>query len=377
LRFHEGGLSIQQGLILEGLEKIKATPMGGQMVLLQSEVTGEISRVAESHKAWWEAHFIEVKAWTTNLVASRRSVWLKIFGLALHVWEEETFKKVVAEFGFFLNFDESTITRQIFDVARIKVCIYNMGWISEQLLITVMGVEYALSVVEDVVVEAHTTVEVVTKEEDGFSDGQGGFDDEEVVATEIGVLSVDDDKVSPSKVNPTLLGLEVSTARLSLTNGEMGQKEGLGVHLFGDRDGDTTKEEDFLNLPIEVAHVEEGEDDSGRGQTDGGLVGSGAFNVPLPEVARAHENLEVQHSALPAGSFGLEENRPDSSNIHIYQKRFWVNGPVLSLVRPAQETSVGLKTDVVPLINISSTAVCLEGGQKVNKHYYFRSVVTL
>jgi len=50
LRHHGGGTFLQQGLILKGLNNIKVTPMGGEMMLLQSDVKGEITRAAVNHK---------------------------------------------------------------------------------------------------------------------------------------------------------------------------------------------------------------------------------------------------------------------------------------------------------------------------------------
>lgn len=112
---------VQGELCMEGLEKIKAIPMGGNLVLLHSDVAGEISRASVNHIAWWEAQFKSVKEWRLNMVARQRTVWLKIFGIPLCVWEEETFKGLGSLFGVFLDFDEATISRRRFDWARIKV----------------------------------------------------------------------------------------------------------------------------------------------------------------------------------------------------------------------------------------------------------------
>lgn len=108
------GLSIQQSMIMEGLDKIKVTPMDGRMVLLQSEIPGEVMRAAGTHKEWWEAHFKEMKVWSPNLVAKGRIVWIKILGIPLHVWEEKTFKQLGNQYEEFLDFDEVTISRGCF-----------------------------------------------------------------------------------------------------------------------------------------------------------------------------------------------------------------------------------------------------------------------
>jgi len=148
LRNHGRGDSIQNSMRMEGIYKIKVTSLRGLMVLLQSDVVGEILRAAGNHSLWWNAQFKELKPWTLNKVPSRRVVWLKIYGLPIHVWEEESFKLIRAQFGIFMDFDEETVSRKRLDVARIKVFPDKMGWINDQLVIKVVGEVYVLTVVE-------------------------------------------------------------------------------------------------------------------------------------------------------------------------------------------------------------------------------------
>jgi len=59
---------------MEGLDKIAVWPMRGGMVLLKSDVQGEIVRASENHSQWWAAHFKELKVWSPNLVAKTRTL---------------------------------------------------------------------------------------------------------------------------------------------------------------------------------------------------------------------------------------------------------------------------------------------------------------
>jgi len=168
-----------------------------------------------------------VKVWAPNLVAKGRLVWVKIFGLPIHVWDEESFMKVGSLFGVFLDYDEATNTRQRLDFARVKVCTDRLGWISEQIHIKVMGADYCLFVVEDAGVEVSTPATEDRAGDGRSSDGSGGSGDEEVVGTEMGVHSDEEDDVSPAEVNLANLGIEVVSPRLSPTNEQMRQEEGL------------------------------------------------------------------------------------------------------------------------------------------------------
>lgn len=72
-------------------------------------------------------------------MAKSRKVWIKIVGLPLHVWEESTFKKIGNLFGDFLDFDEATIGKWRFDLARIQVVTGRNGLIDECLRIKFVG----------------------------------------------------------------------------------------------------------------------------------------------------------------------------------------------------------------------------------------------
>lgn len=79
----------------------------------------------------------------------RRTVWLKVFGIPLHTWDEPLFKVLGSNYGVFLDFDEATIERKNFELARIKVMTDRCGIIDEKLTLKVMGANFCLWVVEE------------------------------------------------------------------------------------------------------------------------------------------------------------------------------------------------------------------------------------
>jgi hypothetical protein len=79
---------VQHSLELEGFQKIKVASMGDKLVLLQSEVPSVIERARAEKDIWWKATFKEVKRRVPPLVAKSRRVWLRIFGIPLHIWDE-------------------------------------------------------------------------------------------------------------------------------------------------------------------------------------------------------------------------------------------------------------------------------------------------
>jgi hypothetical protein len=71
--------------------------------------------------------FKKVVRWSPQLVADSRIVWVKVFGIPLHVWDEDLFKKLGSVFGVFVDFDEDTISRKRLDFARIQISVSMKG----------------------------------------------------------------------------------------------------------------------------------------------------------------------------------------------------------------------------------------------------------
>lgn len=65
---------------MEGLEGIKVTNMGENLVMLQSSQVGGMVEALRRKREWWEANFAKVIPWSPNLVAKRRRVWVKCRG---------------------------------------------------------------------------------------------------------------------------------------------------------------------------------------------------------------------------------------------------------------------------------------------------------
>jgi hypothetical protein len=140
---------VQQMLVLEGLSAVKVTTIGEKMLLLQVDGNKELQGVISNHKLWWDASFLKVSIWSPPMVVSRRSVWLQIHGIPIHVWDEPIFKAIGNLFGGFIDFDEDTASRNRLDFARIKVSTTRKGLIDEHVEISVVGAVFCLWVVEE------------------------------------------------------------------------------------------------------------------------------------------------------------------------------------------------------------------------------------
>jgi len=95
--------------------------MGAGLVLLELEDQGDIGRLKQNHHLRWNSMFKNVKRWSPQKVAVRRTVWLNVFGIPFNAWDEPLFKLLGSNFKAFQDFHEETIERRRFDLARIKV----------------------------------------------------------------------------------------------------------------------------------------------------------------------------------------------------------------------------------------------------------------
>ncbi|WJX96459.1 hypothetical protein P8452_77662 [Trifolium repens] len=141
--------SFQERLMLDGLHEVKVTRMGGNMVLLQSPCEGELEEVLRCNKLWWERCFSKIIPWKPNLLSESRETWIQIFGIPLHAWDECCFKSVVGKFGVFLDFDEATISKHRFDLARVKLRTVRRELIDTVVQLSVRGGIFDVWVVEE------------------------------------------------------------------------------------------------------------------------------------------------------------------------------------------------------------------------------------
>jgi hypothetical protein len=166
---------VQTSVFMEGWSKVLVTDMGDCMVLLQGKEVGDIEDARSLKKEWWDANFKMVKPCYPNTVSRKRKVWVKLWGVPLHVLDDKFFKHIGKMFGDFIDFDADMAGRRWLDVARIFVSTSKLGFIENRVRINVMGASCIISVIED--------AEVPVREE--VADGvESGADLEEIIGDE-------------------------------------------------------------------------------------------------------------------------------------------------------------------------------------------------
>jgi len=225
------------------------------------------------------------------VVASRRMAWVKIYGLPLHVWDEEPFKKIGALFGDFVDFDEVTVSRRRIDVARIKIYTDKLGWINEEVMITVMGAVFVLMVVEDGDSSSEKKVEGGGDWE-VQSSGESG--EEEVVGSVLGVES-EEEEASPRKITQEHLGEEDSPMIRSTTD-RMGQMEGQKSVFEDVQEIVSVCGKNLHSIPLDGGQVASGGVEVGSLVKGVVSVGQSTINDPYDDVVHARRLDETPQS---------------------------------------------------------------------------------
>jgi hypothetical protein len=80
--------AVADKLVLDRNHEVKAIQMGGNMILLQSPCEGKLAEVLKCNKQWFDHCFSKVISWKPNMLSESKEIWIQIFGLPLHAWDE-------------------------------------------------------------------------------------------------------------------------------------------------------------------------------------------------------------------------------------------------------------------------------------------------
>lgn len=253
LSFHREAKHVQNSLMLGGLKNISVTSMGDNMVMLESNEPLLIIEAERRKDQWWRGLFKSVKRWLPNMVVRQRRIWLRFHGLPMHVWDEQSFKKLGTMFGEFLDFDEDTINSSIFDMARLLVGTTSMALVNEQISVEVMGAVFNVWVMEEMATTLGLKKEAVARWEDESISSYGGqrgggmgdkpeFEEVDSIASSTHALSVrsGDNEVSEDVCNSLLMRQRVEGVKHTP---EVGQAS--AVHVANHSQG----------VPIQQRHV--------------------------------------------------------------------------------------------------------------------------
>ncbi|MCH82646.1 hypothetical protein A2U01_0003457, partial [Trifolium medium] len=98
---------------------------------------------------WLQQWFKEIRPWSTREIDTDRLVWLRVYGIPVHAWNDIFFALISKPFGTFLNADDSTSKKLTMDVARILIRTPGLKAVDDFLSVEVNDEIFQLRIIED------------------------------------------------------------------------------------------------------------------------------------------------------------------------------------------------------------------------------------
>jgi hypothetical protein len=179
-----GGSRIAKG-------KLLVTPLGANLVLLEGQEDGEVQALMDDAKGWLDQWFKHIRPWRPQEVDMERVIWLRVFGVPSHAWNDLFFAQLVKPWGVFLNSDDGTSKKITMDVARLLIRTSCQNPVNEFFDVLVNGEIFRLRVLEDsygpmrIIVPHTNNTHGGDKEGPSEEDEEEGEDDDEEEVAEI------------------------------------------------------------------------------------------------------------------------------------------------------------------------------------------------
>jgi hypothetical protein len=141
--------NIQEAFHSQGYFGVKVTPLGSNLALLEGQEEGEVEALMVDAKDWLDQWFKEIRPWNPNDIDLERIVWLRIFGVPIHAWNDDFFSQVTKPWGAFIKSDNVTCTKLSMDVARLLIRTSCQKPIDEFINVRINGVIFHIRVLED------------------------------------------------------------------------------------------------------------------------------------------------------------------------------------------------------------------------------------
>jgi hypothetical protein len=147
---HSGmSYNVQSAFHSQGCFGVKVTPLGSNLTLLEGQEEGEVQALMEEAKGWLDQWFVEIRPWSPNDIDIERNIWLRIYGIPTHAWNDLFFAQVVKPWGNYINADDGTSKKITMDVARLLIRTSCQKGVDDFIDVKINGEIFHLRVLED------------------------------------------------------------------------------------------------------------------------------------------------------------------------------------------------------------------------------------
>ncbi|WJX40939.1 hypothetical protein P8452_28362 [Trifolium repens] len=120
---------IQQKILDVGITTVKIIPMGGKKVFIQPLEDEDLwDLVKDAEEFYW---FVNIKEWNPKEISSDRSIWIRVYGVPVHAWRENFFKRILECTGEVIVLDDDTLKKRRFDYARVLIRTSALSFINQ------------------------------------------------------------------------------------------------------------------------------------------------------------------------------------------------------------------------------------------------------
>lgn len=146
---------VQDRLKLLGYLNIEVRPMGGDMVVLTFSNVGEKdSMLSGDEPNGFQEWFVDIMKWEESMeVPCSRMVWLNCYGIPLHLWNVDTFKKIGRKWGEVISISDDNFKGLSFIVGKVLISTTVMEIINQ-----VIEVEHKGRIMNIRVIEEHVVI---------------------------------------------------------------------------------------------------------------------------------------------------------------------------------------------------------------------------
>ncbi|GAU23839.1 hypothetical protein TSUD_380010 [Trifolium subterraneum] len=141
--------NIQNAFHSQGYFSVKVTPLGSNLTLLEGQEEGEVQALMDDANEWLNQWFRVIRPWNPKDVDMDRIVWLRVFGIPAHAWNDNFFAQISKPWGCFMNADDTTSKKLSMDVARLLIRTSCHKPVDEFIDVKINGELFHLRVVED------------------------------------------------------------------------------------------------------------------------------------------------------------------------------------------------------------------------------------
>ncbi|KAL7216785.1 hypothetical protein ACSBR1_028669 [Camellia fascicularis] len=134
----------------KGLEQIEVRKEGGRDVIISFKSSSELQSNIGKIKEWFKDWSQSVMEWRPDFhLHQERCVWLKCYGIPLHLWSRTTLNNIGSIWGTILSVDDDICQPKSFSYATIRVATACMEFINKTIILECKGYSHPILVCED------------------------------------------------------------------------------------------------------------------------------------------------------------------------------------------------------------------------------------